>query len=103
MEALRRFGYILFAAGIWPAGKQNREADMRAWSFALAAAVALPIAAQAEDAALKAVAARVEIHAIPSLTISDQQFLTGDANGKQVTVTGELRIAQAPAACRSSC
>jgi len=67
---------------------------MRAWSFALAAAVALPIAAQAEDAALKAVAARVEIHAIPSLTISDQQFLTGDTDGKQVTVTGELRIAQ---------
>jgi dienelactone hydrolase len=40
------------------------------------------------------VAARVEIYAIPSLTISDQQFLTGDADGKQVTVAGELRIAQ---------
>lgn len=39
-------------------------------------------------------AARVEIYAIPSLTISDQQFLTGDANGKPVTVAGELRIAQ---------
>jgi len=42
----------------------------------------------------KDVAARVEIHAIPSLTISDQQFLTGDANGAQVTMAGELRIAQ---------
>jgi dienelactone hydrolase len=42
----------------------------------------------------KDVAARVEIYAIPSLTISDQQFLTGDANGKPVTVAGELRIAQ---------
>src|SRR5712671_4114776 len=39
-------------------------------------------------------AARVEIYAIPSLTISDQQFLTGDANGKPVTVAGEFRIAQ---------
>src|SRR5712675_368861 len=39
-------------------------------------------------------AARVEIYAIPSLTISDQQFLTGDTNGKQVTVAGEFRIAQ---------
>ena len=29
----------------------------------------------------KEVAARVEIHAIPSLTLSDQQFLTGDTNG----------------------
>src|SRR5207249_10118480 len=31
---------------------------------------------------------------IPSLTISDQQFLTGDSSGKQVTVAGEFRIAQ---------
>ena len=42
----------------------------------------------------KDIAARTEIYAIPSLTISDQQFLTGDANGKQVTVAGEFRIAQ---------
>jgi len=42
----------------------------------------------------KEIAARTEIYAIPSLTISDQQFLTGDSNGKQVTVAGEFRIAQ---------
>jgi dienelactone hydrolase len=42
----------------------------------------------------KDVASRVEIYAIPTLTISDQQFLTGDANGKPVTVAGEFRIAQ---------
>jgi len=42
----------------------------------------------------KEIPARVEIYAIPSLTISDQQFLNGDANGKPVTVAGELRIAQ---------
>jgi dienelactone hydrolase len=42
----------------------------------------------------KEIAARVEIYAIPSLTISDQQFLSGDSNGKQVTVAGEFRIAQ---------
>ena len=42
----------------------------------------------------KEVASRIEIYAIPSVTISDQQFLTGDANGKQVTVAGELRLAQ---------
>jgi dienelactone hydrolase len=40
------------------------------------------------------VASRTEIYAIPSLTISDQQFLTGDTNGKQVTLGGEFRIAQ---------
>ena len=42
----------------------------------------------------KEIAARVELHAFPSLTLSDQQFLNGDANGKPVTMTGEFRIAQ---------
>jgi len=42
----------------------------------------------------KDVAARVELHAIPTLTLSDQQFLTGEADGKPVTVAGEFRIAQ---------
>ena len=43
----------------------------------------------------KEIAARVELYAIPSLTLSDQQFLTGDAaSGKPVTVAGEFRIAQ---------
>ena len=34
----------------------------------------------------KDVATRIELYAIPSLTISDQQFLTGDSNGTPVTV-----------------
>lgn len=42
----------------------------------------------------KEVAARVELYAIPTLTLSDQQFLTGDTEGKPVTVAGEFRIAQ---------
>jgi hypothetical protein len=42
----------------------------------------------------KEIASRVELYAIPSVTISDQQFLTGDANGKPVTVAGEFRVAQ---------
>jgi dienelactone hydrolase len=42
----------------------------------------------------KEIATRVEIYAIPSLTLSDRQFLTGDPNGKPVTVAGEFRIAQ---------
>jgi len=42
----------------------------------------------------KEIAPRVELYAIPSLTISDQQFLTGDTTGRPVTVAGEFRIAQ---------
>lgn len=43
----------------------------------------------------KEVATRAEIYPIPSLTLSDQQFLSGDAAaGKVVTVAGEFRVAQ---------
>ena len=43
----------------------------------------------------KEIASRTEIYAIPSLTLSDQQFLTGDEkDAKPVTVAGEFRVAQ---------
>ena len=43
----------------------------------------------------KEAATRTEIFPIPSLTLSDQQFLSGDAAaGKPVTVAGEFRVAQ---------
>jgi dienelactone hydrolase len=35
---------------------------------------------------------RLEIHAIPSVTVANQQFLTGDRYGKPVIVGGELRL-----------
>src|ERR1043165_10178977 len=63
----------------------------------LAAVAALGLAAPAiaqTQAPARDIAARVELHAIPSLTLTDQQFLGGDANGKAVTVSGEFRIAQ---------
>ena len=65
----------------------------------LACALAAPIliantTAQAQDDAKRQIAARTELHAIPSLTLTDQQFLAGDAGGSAVTVTGELRVAQ---------
>jgi dienelactone hydrolase len=46
------------------------------------------------SAAADAQPARVELHPIQTLTLSDQQFLTGDSGGTAVTLAGELRIAQ---------
>jgi len=42
-------------------------------------------------------AARTELRAIETLTLTDQQFLTGDKNGKAVTIAGELRLPQGAA------
>ena len=70
------------------------------WRFAVAAAllcsgVLLTCIETNAQGIPKEIASRVEIYAIPSVTISDQQFLTGDANGKPVTVAGEFRVAAA--------
>ena len=35
---------------------------------------------------------RLEIHSIPSVTVSNKQFLTGDRYGKPVIIGGELRL-----------
>lgn len=63
-------------------------------SVGFALALCAPLSASAEDAANKQLAARLEIHSIDTLTVSDQQFLRADGNGKQVNVAGEFRIAQ---------
>jgi hypothetical protein len=36
--------------------------------------------------------ARTELRPFESLTLTDQQFLTRDKNGKAVTLAGELRL-----------
>ena len=43
-------------------------------------------------AARPAQVARMEIHSFQSMTITDQQFLTGQKEGKPVTLAGELRL-----------
>src|SRR5882672_3180086 len=50
--------------------------------FSTQAAVAEP--------SLNDLAARIELRPIETLTLTDQQFLTGDKNGKAVTIAGEL-------------
>jgi dienelactone hydrolase len=69
------------------------------WRFAVTAAifctgVLLTCIETNAQSIPKEIASRVELYAIPSITISDQQFLTGDANGVPVTVAGEFRVAQ---------
>jgi hypothetical protein len=49
---------------------------MRPLCSAIIAALTMTITANAEGVASNQIAARVELHPISSLTISDQQFLT---------------------------
>jgi dienelactone hydrolase len=58
-----------------------------------ASVIALPFAWASEDAS-RQIAARTELHQIQTQTLSDQQFLKGDAGGTPVTISGQLRIAQ---------
>jgi dienelactone hydrolase len=60
-------------------------------AISIAIAVAVPAAAQPIS---KDIAARTEAIPIQTLTISDEQFLKGDAYGKPATIAGALRIAQ---------
>jgi dienelactone hydrolase len=53
--------------------------------------VALAMAACASSAPAQGVG-RLEIHSIPSVTVSNQQFLTGNRYGKPVMIGGELRL-----------
>jgi dienelactone hydrolase len=48
----------------------------------------------ADELQTKDLATRIELRAFQSLTLTDQQFLTGEKNGSPVTITGELRLPQ---------
>jgi len=54
-------------------------------------ALAVAQQATAADTVSKDVAARVEAIPIQTLTISDEQFLKGDAYGRPTTIAGVLR------------
>jgi dienelactone hydrolase len=49
---------------------------------------------RAQFAGVEQIAVRTELHPIRTLTVSDRQFLMGDANGVPVTICGQLRVAQ---------
>jgi dienelactone hydrolase len=69
---------------------------LRTWVAAAILCAGLGLTAREASAQSlpKDAAARVELYPIPTLTLSDQQFLTGSADGKPATVSGEFRIAQ---------
>jgi dienelactone hydrolase len=56
--------------------------------------MALAISGAHTQSPPKEFAARVELYPIPTLTLSDRQFLTGSSEGAPATVSGEFRIAQ---------
>ena len=60
----------------------------------LLSSAALSVSGVSAQSLPKDAAARVELYPIPTLNLSDQQFLTGSPDGRPVTVSGELRIAQ---------
>jgi dienelactone hydrolase len=72
------------------------------WGFtAVALASALMWAQSAvADPSLKDLAARTEVRPIETLTLTDEQFLTGDKNGKATAIAGVLRFPQGAASGR---
>ena len=67
----------------------------RLYEVAVIAAFFIALApAWAAGVESKQIAARTELYQIQTLTLSDQQFLTGDSGGRPVTISGQFRIAQ---------
>src|SRR5205085_7450451 len=66
-----------------PGGKM-----MRALTAGLLASSLLSFAASADTLATKDMPARIELHPFQTLTLSDQQFLTGDKAGAKPTTLG---------------
>ena len=60
---------------------------------AVALALSGSMAVPAADARASDLAARTELYAIPTLTLSDSHFLKGEAEGTPATVGGQFRIA----------
>jgi len=69
----------------------------------LALALSGSMAAPAASVRASELAARTELYAIPTLTLSDSHFLKGEAEGTPATVGGQFRIAPGTVGCRSWC
>jgi dienelactone hydrolase len=69
------------------------EKPMNRLGLILALAVSLVASVAFSEPMSQEMAARTELHSIDTLTLSDAQFLSGDANAKATTTAGQLRIA----------
>jgi dienelactone hydrolase len=72
----------------------KRVTGMACALLGVALSVSVSVPAALAEPSVQDLAARTELRTVQSLTISDEQFLTGDKNGKAVTLAGELRIPQ---------
>ncbi len=76
-----------------PRGGISEGEEMRSSFVATALLAGLAgSAALARETGGSDIPARIELHAIPTQTISDTAFLRGHGNGKAVTLAGELRL-----------
>ena len=67
---------------------------IRPFMLGVAGAMLFATASHADTLATKDMPVRVELHPFQTMTLTDQQFLSGDKSGKPVTLSGELSIAQ---------
>ena len=85
---MKRFGIFLIAAMlglVLACGSQEAKAPAKQAASPEKAEKAAPQTPPAQ-------AARMEIHSFQSMTMTDQEFLTGRKEGKPVTLAGELRL-----------
>ena len=85
---MRRIGIFLIAAMlgfVLACGSQEAKAPAKP-------AAPPEKAEKAAPQALPAQVARMEIHSFHSMTLTDQDFLTGRKEGKPITLAGELRL-----------
>ncbi len=85
---MKRFGILLIAAIlglVLACGSQEAKAPAKPAASPKKAEKAVPQAPPGQ-------VARMEIHSFQSMTLTDQEFLTGRKDGKPVTIAGELRL-----------
>ena len=85
---MKRFGILLIVVVlglVLACGRQEAKAPAKPTA-------ALEKAGKAAPQAPPAQVARLEIHSFQSMTLTDQEFLTGRKEGKPITIAGELRL-----------